>query len=91
MALGAATDDLGLQMILVLSHEDEATATENVTRVKTRIEGAMQDPANYPWAAGISSVETSSSGIITVVKLRGDAMPWDIILRNEPVLLQDTA
>lgn len=86
-ALGAGIEDGETFMTLVLAHASTDEATENVTRLRLRLEKTTTAEGE-PWGNVFSSWEIESDGELLSATLRG-APRWTLVSLREALLLHE--
>jgi hypothetical protein len=70
LAIGLGQDAQGPYSVLVLLHADDATAKENVTRLKAKIDAGRSAQTQKPWKEYIQSSEINAEGRLLIARLR---------------------
>ncbi len=94
-ASGVGKDERGSYTALVLVHADEASASDNLTLLRRRIEQGTSLAGGDPWTRFFDSrtMEVSAKGRVLLAKLRpaeGRPPIWiEWVLKGDPLLLHE--
>ncbi len=81
LGVGLGQDDKGRYMTVALVHQNPELASENVSRLRTRIEQTSSLYTSVPWRDNVEATEIRTEGRVLLAKLRGDriAFMWQDI------------
>ncbi len=91
LAVGVGQDAQGPFNVLVVLHPDAKTATENVARLRAKVETGKSLVSGKAWSEQIEKSEISSDGRLLLAKLRTQnrTLLADVLLRRDSLLVHE--